>query len=132
MGGHIGARRDPVYADTARLASKLAQAGFVVASGGGPGIMEAVHLGAAFAGDIGLEDALGILSRDSVPAAIPTDAGKLVCQDGSIDPVIAEAMGRYLAPAVHILRDHGHGGGLGIPTWLYGHETNDRIRGTDC
>jgi predicted Rossmann-fold nucleotide-binding protein len=33
-----------MYAETARLASHLAKEGFTVASGGGPGIMEAAHL----------------------------------------------------------------------------------------
>ena len=41
-------RKDPIYAETARLSGKLAAAGFTLASGGGPGIMEATHLGAAF------------------------------------------------------------------------------------
>lgn len=122
MGGHGGSRRDASYADTARLASRLAKDGFVIATGGGPGTMEAAHLGAAFAGDTHLNDALALLSAESTPPKIPGDAGKLVNPDGSVVPTIAENLGRYLAPAVRILRELGHGGGLGIPTWLYGHE----------
>jgi predicted Rossmann-fold nucleotide-binding protein len=122
MGGHIGARGDDVYADTARIAASLAAAGFTIASGGGPGIMEAAHLGAAFAGDSGLEDALKELGAPAVPKAIPANAAHLIAADGSIDTAIAEALGTYLAPAVRVLRALGHGGGLGIPTWLYGHE----------
>lgn len=122
MGGHAGSRRDSIYAETARLAAKLAKAGFTVASGGGPGIMEAAHLGAAFAGDAGLEDALKELATDPVPAALPTNAGKLIKADGTIDLAIAQALGDYVGPAVRIARALGHGGGLGVPTWLYGHE----------
>lgn len=122
MGGHAGSRKDAIYAETAHLAAKLAADGFTVASGGGPGIMEAVHLGAAFAGDASLDDALADLAADDVPAAIPKDAGKLVKADGSIDQAIAQALGEYLAPAVRIARTLGRGGGLGVPTWLYGHE----------
>lgn len=122
MGGHAGSRKDSVYAETARLSAKLAAAGFTLASGGGPGIMEATHLGAAFGADPGLEVALKELAADSVPAAIPKNASKLVRTDGTIDSVIAEALGLYLAPAVRIMRTLGRTGGLGIPTWLYGHE----------
>jgi predicted Rossmann-fold nucleotide-binding protein len=120
MGGHIGARGDAVYNDTARLAQKLAEATFTVASGGGPGIMEAAHLGAAFANQSGLEDALVEIAKG--PKAIPDDAGKMVGADGKVDRTIAKALGEYLASAVRILRSHGKGGGLGIPTWMYGHE----------
>jgi predicted Rossmann-fold nucleotide-binding protein len=128
MGGHVGARGDDVYADTARLASRIAAAGFTLASGGGPGIMEATHLGAAFAGDVGLEDALKEISAKGVPTAIPDDAGKLV-KGGTIDPDIAEALGDYLAPAVRIMRSLGRTGGIGIPTWLYGHEPTTPFAG---
>ncbi|WP_137786721.1 hypothetical protein [Sphingomonas sp. 3P27F8] len=122
MGGHAGARGDAVYEDTARLASRLTTAGFTLASGGGPGIMEATHLGVAFAGDPGLEDALKEISAAGVPPAIPANAGRLVQADGAIDTAIAGALGEYLAPAVRIMRSLGRTGGIGIPTWLYGHE----------
>ena len=129
MGGHGASRRDTVFAETARLAARLTVAGFLVASGGGPGVMEAVHLGAAFAGDPGLDDALQVLAASNVPERIPANAGKLVRADGTIDPAIAAALGRYLAPALAIRRQLGRGGGLGVPTWLYGHEPTTPFAG---
>ena len=122
MGGHGASRRDPIYAETARLSAKLTEAGLCVASGGGPGIMEAAHLGAAFGADTGLDEALAALAAPDVPERIPADAGQLVGLDGTINAGIAEALGRYLAPAVLIRQRLGRGGGLGVPTWLYGHE----------
>ncbi len=49
MGGHAVARDDPAYAQTARLAWRLGST-LVVATGGGPGAMEAANLGAYLSG----------------------------------------------------------------------------------
>src|SRR5258708_11607193 len=49
MGGHQMVRGTRPYAEIARLAQALAKAGSMVATGGGPGAMEAAHLGALFA-----------------------------------------------------------------------------------
>jgi hypothetical protein len=46
MGGHALTRADDTYADTARLGHALASRGCTVATGGGPGAMEAANLGA--------------------------------------------------------------------------------------
>ena len=46
MGGHALARGTSGYAAAARLGRSLASAGLVVATGGGPGAMEAANLGA--------------------------------------------------------------------------------------
>ena len=48
MGGHSLLRTDRAYIAVARLALTLTQRGFLVVTGGGPGAMEAAHLGAAF------------------------------------------------------------------------------------
>ena len=49
MGGHGTLRTDEFYTKTALTAKLLAEAGYFVVSGGGPGIMEATNLGAYFA-----------------------------------------------------------------------------------
>ena len=46
MGGHAMARGTDAYAGAARLGRALARAGLTVATGGGPGAMEAANLGA--------------------------------------------------------------------------------------
>ena len=46
MGGHAMARGTEEYAGAARLGRELARAGLTVATGGGPGAMEAANLGA--------------------------------------------------------------------------------------
>ncbi len=51
MGGHALARDDAAYAGAARFAHHLADAGLTVATGGGPGAMEAANLGARLAGE---------------------------------------------------------------------------------
>ena len=50
MGGHGMERRDAFYSKIARLSRGLTRAGYLMVSGGGPGAMEAAHLGAYFAG----------------------------------------------------------------------------------
>lgn len=49
MGGHKMIRGSTAYRNVALLAWELAREGFLLASGGGPGAMEATHLGALFA-----------------------------------------------------------------------------------
>src|SRR5215218_1479330 len=49
MGGHAADRRTTAYREAAELGRALARDGALVATGGGPGAMEAVNLGAALA-----------------------------------------------------------------------------------
>ena len=53
MGGHALTREDPAYAEAAHLAHQLAGTGLTVATGGGPGAMEAANLGARLADHTG-------------------------------------------------------------------------------
>ncbi|ATB32344.1 LOG family protein [Melittangium boletus] len=108
MGGHSMLRGQADYRAVAELARALARLGFFLVSGGGPGAMEATHLGAWFAGR----------------------------SDGELDAaleVLALAPGykhrEWLSRAFEVratwpLRDEDRAisDSLGIPTWLYGHE----------
>lgn len=107
MGGHAMERDAPMYLEVARLSRDLVRAGYLPASGGGPGGMEATHLGAWFAArtDDELVNAVQMLSE--APLYTP--------------------MGPWLDTAAHVkqrypLDDPNQGRSLGIPTWLYGHE----------
>jgi predicted Rossmann-fold nucleotide-binding protein len=103
MGGHALPRGTTAYAGAARLGQVLASAGLVVATGGGPGAMEAANLGAFAPAASALQPALDRL------AAVP-----------SFRPDIRAWAELGLA----VRRDLGDGAGrsLGIPTWFYGHE----------
>ena len=73
MGGHDIERRDPRYATVARIARTLAREGFLMVSGGGPGAMEATHLGVWMAhfDDHQLDAAIDVSCRprpDGAPA----------------------------------------------------------------
>ena len=99
MGGHALERGSPAYAAAARLGHALGDH-LTVATGGGPGAMEAANLG-AFLPD-GLDDALRRLA--TVPSFRP-DVGAWARV--ALDVVGATSGGRE---------------SLGIPTWHYGHE----------
>ncbi len=103
MGGHALARTDAAFRDVVHIGKRLAEAGYSVATGGGPGAMEAANLGAWLAGasEAEVERALSTLA----PAPTYRD-------DGFFDTAYA-------------VRDAHPGAGaesLAIPTWFYGHE----------
>ncbi|MFE6103247.1 LOG family protein [Streptomyces laurentii] len=104
MGGHRMARGGAEYAGAARLGRALTRAGLTVATGGGPGAMEAANLGAYTAPfkDGVLDEALDVLS------AAP-----------SFTPSVTD-----WARAAFAVRARWPRGGhsVGIPTWFYGHE----------
>jgi predicted Rossmann-fold nucleotide-binding protein len=125
MGGHQMVRGTPPYVDVAHLAWELANAGFLLASGGGPGAMEATHLGALFSSHPAteLEDAIKQMSAE---AALPMDARDLVGADGQINADVAARLHRWIRPAFLLARAISNipGGctSLAVPTWLYGYE----------
>ena len=108
MGGHALSRGTTEFASAARLGFSLAEAGYAVATGGGPGAMEAANLGAWCRQESQLGPALEAL------AAVPHfDAGIGPWAQVALE-VVHAAHGTEPAPGP--LRS------LGIPTWHYGHE----------
>ncbi|MDJ0973190.1 MAG: hypothetical protein QNJ98_01855 [Planctomycetota bacterium] len=116
MGGHNLERASAEYRLVATVARALTRAGYFLASGGGPGAMEATHLGAWFAprADDDLEDALATLGKR--PATETEGLRAHEYQDVDWLARAFEVRERY--PLV----DRAAGRSLGIPTWHYGHE----------
>jgi predicted Rossmann-fold nucleotide-binding protein len=121
MGGHKLARTAPAYRDVVRLARALTRADVTVSSGGGPGAMEAAHLGASLAPaeDAELDRALEALS---VAPVVP-ELKSVVRPDGTIDEVLCDRAHAWFRPAYELSRWFGGGpASLAVPTWHYGHE----------
>ena len=115
MGGHGMARKDPYYSKIAKLSRRLTKAGFLMVSGGGPGGMEATHLGAYFAArpEAQMMEAIAQMSLRPKGAK----AGKEYADDD------------WLKRAWDILKAYPQTEAetekypsIGIPTWFYGHE----------
>ena len=123
MGGHDMKRGTATYVGTAHLAHALSREGCLLVSGGGPGGMEAVHVGASFAAQ-SIRDLDAAVERLATVADLPPDAKYLIRDDGTINRDIARALHRWCAPAVAIAEELGSRAtpSLGIPTWLYGFE----------
>ncbi|GMN08911.1 LOG family protein [Croceitalea sp. MTPC9] len=115
MGGHGMERQDEFYLKVAKLSRKLTKKGFLMVSGGGPGAMEATHLGAFFAER----------SEEDLNHAI---------NEMKVRPEHGEAGKEYkdkdwLHRAWKVMKKYPIEQGkedkcmsVGIPTWLYGHE----------
>lgn len=103
MGGHGLLRTDNSYRKVALLSKELTEKGFLMVSGGGPGAMEATHLGAWMAGrsEAELDEALKML--------MPYPSFK---ENGWLDSAFKVRM-EYPQEQYK---------SLGVPTWLYGHE----------
>ena len=108
MGGHAMLRGQPDYRSVAELARELARRGFFLVSGGGPGAMEATHLGAWFSGrsDAELDAALEVLAL--APGYTHHEWLSRAFEVRATWPLQDE--------------DRLRADSLGIPTWLYGHE----------
>ena len=103
MGGHSLSRANEGFTTVALISKSLTEKGYLMLSGGGPGAMEATHVGAYFAGkpEEELLDAISILSE--APSYKDT-----LWLDKSF-----EVLAKY--PTTNFES-------VGIPTWLYGHE----------
>ncbi|MEV6526283.1 hypothetical protein AB0M43_30525 [Longispora sp. NPDC051575] len=100
MGGHAEPRGSHGYRQAADISNRLTANGALVVTGGGPGVMEAANLGAYLPGDA-LTEAVDELA--TAPDFRDHD--------------------RYTGKALDLrAKFPSTGGGLAIPTWLYGHE----------
>lgn len=104
MGGHTLGRDDPAYLDITRLGHDLAAAGLTVATGGGPGAMEAANLGARLAREAPdrLDEVVAVAAR--VPRYRPSVGAWARAAFDAVDGVTPSGLS------------------LGVPTWFYGHE----------
>jgi predicted Rossmann-fold nucleotide-binding protein len=121
IGDHKLSRDSASYRSTVSLARRLTRSGFLICTGGGPGAMEAGHLGACLAGspDAGLEDAL---RRLRAYAVVP-ELGKIVDPNGAVDLGLAAEGSTWLKPAFELAETiQSPGESLAVPTWHYGHE----------
>lgn len=111
LGGRAMRRGTREYAGAARLGRDLARSGFTVATGGGPGALEAANFGAYAAphGDVMLDKALDVLAAAA-----------------SFEP----SVGAWAAAALAV-RERWPGGGpsYGLPTWFHGHEPPNAFAG---
>ncbi|MFB6230653.1 MAG: LOG family protein [Salinibacter sp.] len=105
MGGHQLARDTDLYRRIARLAWRLARADFFVATGGGPGAMEASNLGAA----------LAQYPPGTVDDAVDTLAAAPRYEDATYVDRALDVRERYLDRTES----------LAVPTWFYGHEPSN-------
>ncbi len=105
MGGHQLGRDTALYRRVARLAWALTRNGFFVATGGGPGAMEAGNLGAALAS----------YERDAVDDAVDALAAAPHYADDAYLDRAFDVRERYPDRAES----------LAVPTWFYGHEPSN-------
>jgi predicted Rossmann-fold nucleotide-binding protein len=121
MGGHKLERGAPAYEAVARLSRGLTRAGYTMASGGGPGAMEATHLGAALAASSpsAVGEAIAVLAAEkSLPPA-----GDVVAEDGRVNAALLAKVQDWFRPAfVLASRIRRPGRSVAVPTWHYGHE----------
>ncbi|KAB1068166.1 hypothetical protein F6U93_07660 [Tamlana haliotis] len=115
MGGHAMERQDPYYLEIAKISRTLTRKGFLMVSGGGPGAMEATHLGAYFAcrTEAELIEAVDTF-KTRLPDAISGkeyDDKDWLHRAWKIKTQYPILPGKEEASM-----------SIGIPTWLYGHE----------
>lgn len=121
MGDHKMARDSATYKDVAALARRLTRSGILMCTGGGPGAMEASHLGASLSGgtDSDLDNALALLKTQPVVPAL----GSIVNPKGVVDPTLVAQAHAWFKPAYEIAPSiSSPGKSLAVPTWAYGHE----------
>ncbi len=103
MGGHGLLRTDDMFSQIVDISKKLTERGYLMVSGGGPGAMEATHLGAWMAGRTEAETADAIAMLQTAPSFKDSE---------------------WITTAFRVLEKYEQTQycSLGVPTWLYGHE----------
>ena len=122
MGGHKMDRSlKGAYAKIAKIAYRLTREGYLLTSGGGPGAMEATHLGAYFSkhGEEVLNEAVKFLSGTP---KLPKNLSGII-KGIEVDMTIAREVHAWIKPVYELMKKYPHGGdSLSVPTWVYGHE----------
>jgi predicted Rossmann-fold nucleotide-binding protein len=149
-GGHALLRGSEAYLQVMELGNRIANAGFIALSGGGPGAMEACNLGAYIAG---LQHhhprSPGVVCHEEQQGGTKVDDGEAEVSNEQATPAVRDRCNhRDLHRAWQILAQHPSPEGrpefenvaaaeavikefgptrcytpsLGIPTWRYGHE----------
>ena len=103
MGGHGILRTSEEYKQVVFLSKILTELGSLMVSGGGPGAMEATHLGAWMA---------GFTVEETLDAIEMVSAAPSFRDEGWLDTAFS-VREKFLQSRYE---------SLGIPTWLYGHE----------
>jgi len=112
MGGHRMVRGEQAYRDVAWMARELTRGSMLVATGGGPGAMEAANLGAWLApyNDPALDVAIDVLTPS--PAFDDDPGGYVAYGYKVLDRLAGTGSPNNSAGAPS----------LAVPTWFYGHE----------
>jgi predicted Rossmann-fold nucleotide-binding protein len=126
LGGHGEARGSASYTSIAHIAHELSKKDYTILTGGGPGAMEAAHLGARFANRdaVSLDAAIARLSSDPATRKFPFPHGTDLVKNGAFVPSALAELHAWMLPAMEIAAETESNAGVsvGIPTWLYGHE----------
>lgn len=107
MGGHHLTRGSVAFVRAVELGAELARAGYCVATGGGPGAMEAANLGAAASRSSAEERAEFVAELASAPSFYD-DPDRFVGVGLNVAAKISEPVAN-----------------LAVPTWFYGHEPSN-------
>lgn len=106
MGGHAAQRGDQTYTEAARLGHLLGKR-HVVATGGGPGAMEAANLGAWL-------------------TSYPVEVVDTAIEELAVVPGFTPSIQDWMVTAMAVRAGYAEGrplaSSLGVPTWFYGHE----------
>jgi predicted Rossmann-fold nucleotide-binding protein len=120
MGGHAEPRGSAVYRSVAHIAFQLGST-HMVASGGGPGAMEATHLGAMLTNRHDVDASIELLT--SRAPTFPKGMKQLL-RHGEFDTALLATLHQWQAPAFSVAESFSSSrrASLSIPTWFYGHE----------